>query len=74
MRSNQSSTSDHGTIFTKQINGVGAGQKAVVIFDINIGNSSYKIGFCFKFKRLNTAYMLWKTALKSIQFVSNDEP
>lgn len=29
MRSNQSSTSDHGTIFTKQINGVAAGQSAV---------------------------------------------
>lgn len=28
MRSNQSSTVDHGTILTKQINGVGAGQKA----------------------------------------------
>lgn len=51
MRSNQSSTSDHGTIFSKQINGVGAGQKAVVIVYFNIGNSSYQIGFCFKLKR-----------------------
>lgn len=41
MRSNQSSTVDHGSLFNKQINGVGAGQKATVIFINNIGNPGH---------------------------------
>lgn len=37
MRSNASSTSDHGTIFTKQINGLAAGQSATVFFKNYLG-------------------------------------
>lgn len=45
MRSNQSSTSDHGTIFTKQINGVAAGQSAVVSFISYAGTKCHQGSF-----------------------------
>lgn len=41
MRSNASSTSDFGCIFSKQINGVGAGQKATVNIFVSLGAASH---------------------------------
>ncbi len=40
MTSGQAQTTDHGSILTKQINGLAAGQKATVTIYDNIGNGS----------------------------------